>query len=96
MGTPLVQFDELNQLLSTLPVQIVRNRFGQSAASAPAGEAQSARAATMSRSTFFFVNFRGVCEVDFVFMSGYEVGLLNDINCNPVPRGTRNHPREAL
>jgi site-specific DNA-methyltransferase (adenine-specific) len=25
-----------------------------------------------------------------------EAGLLNCINCNPVPRGTRNHPHEAL
>ena len=24
-----------------------------------------------------------------------EAGLLNCINCNPVPRGTRNHPDEA-
>ena len=29
----------------------------------------------------------------FIFV---EVGLLNCINCNPVPRGTRNHPHEAL
>ena len=25
-----------------------------------------------------------------------ETGLVNCINCNPVPRGTRNHPHEAL
>jgi len=25
-----------------------------------------------------------------------EIGLLNCINRNPVPRGTRNHPHEAL
>jgi hypothetical protein len=36
----------------------------------------------------FLVNVRGVYEVDFGFMNGYEVGLLNCINCNPVPRGT--------
>jgi hypothetical protein len=26
----------------------------------------------------------------------FEVGLLNCINCNPVPRRTGNHPHEAL
>jgi len=25
-----------------------------------------------------------------------EAGLFDCINCNPVPRGTRNHPHEAL
>ena len=29
----------------------------------------------------------------FIFV---EVGLLNCINCNPVPRGARNHPHKAL
>jgi hypothetical protein len=32
----------------------------------------------------------------FVFIFLVEAGLLNCINCNPVPRGTRNHPHEAL
>ena len=34
--------------------------------------------------------------VIFLFSFFVEVGLLNCINCNPVPRGTRNHPHEAL
>ncbi|PYJ16183.1 MAG: hypothetical protein DME96_10800 [Verrucomicrobia bacterium] len=32
----------------------------------------------------------------FIFIFFVEVGLLNCFNCNPVPRGTRNHPHEAL
>ena len=40
-------------------------------------------------------------EVDFFFIDQVElifteVGLVNCINCNPVPRGTRNHSHEAL
>ena len=71
------------------------NLFGQGSASATAGETQRITAVTMSRIAFL-VNVRGVCEVDFGFMSGYEVGLLNCINCNPVPRKNRNHLHEAL
>src|SRR5207302_2273076 len=33
------------------------------------------------------------CRVVIFFV---EVGFLNCINCNPVPRGTRNHPHKAL
>src|SRR5205823_467888 len=32
----------------------------------------------------------------FVFIFLLRIGLLNCIKCNPVPRGTRNHPHEAL
>src|SRR5436189_4640843 len=32
----------------------------------------------------------------FVFIFFVKVGLLNCTNRNPVPRGTRNHPHEAL
>src|SRR6266849_6530225 len=35
-------------------------------------------------------------EIIFFFIFFVEVGLLNCINCNPVPRGARNHPHEAL
>ena len=31
----------------------------------------------------------------WIFIVFVEAGLLNCINCNPVPRGTRNHPDEA-
>jgi hypothetical protein len=31
----------------------------------------------------------------FLFLLFVEAGLLNCINCNPVPRGTTNHPDEA-
>ena len=40
-----------------------------------------------------FLKCRVVIFFVFIFV---EVGLLNCINCNPVPRGTRNHPHEAL
>src|SRR2546430_2924010 len=36
------------------------------------------------------------CRVVFVFVFIFvEAGLLNCINCNPVPRGTTNHSDEA-
>ena len=40
-----------------------------------------------------FLKRRVVIFFVFIFV---EVGLLNCINCNPVPHGTRNHPHEAL
>ena len=40
-----------------------------------------------------FLKCRVVIFFVFFFVG---VGLLNCINCNPVPRGTRNHPHEAL
>jgi hypothetical protein len=35
------------------------------------------------------------CSVVDRFNFFVEAGLLNCINCNPIPRGTRNHPHEA-
>jgi hypothetical protein len=32
----------------------------------------------------------------FLFLFFVEAGLLIVFNCNPVPRRTRNHPREGL
>jgi hypothetical protein len=40
-----------------------------------------------------FIKCRVIIFSVFIFV---EAGLLNCINCNPVPRGTRNHPHEAL
>src|SRR6266478_8143882 len=46
-----------------------------------------------SRGRLTFLN----TELSYFFFSfSVEVGLLNCINSNPVPRGTRNHPHDAL
>jgi hypothetical protein len=66
LGTPLLQFPAVNQSLLMLPVQIVVAR--QSAATAMAGETQSANAATANKSTFFLVAPRSICEAYLFFM----------------------------
>ena len=66
-----------------------------SCAASRSGNASAAKSnASPAKNVIAASNIRNL---DFMFVSFFvEVELLNCINCNPVPRGTRNHPHEAL